>query len=105
MSEAHARSTDPDTSKDAATRATKSMPRIRKAVLEIVADHGMCIGSEINQYYVADDRQKHAGWDSPRKRAGELVKDGYLTIVGRREGESEYCVTFEGWQFLNGVAA
>lgn len=99
MSIAHARRTDPGTSKDAAKRASYALPALKMAVLSKFREHGPMVGSTLNRVYEFE-QGLYGGpdckYDSPRKRAGELVRDGHLEIVDKLDGESVYVITDKG---------
>ena len=87
---ARTRRTDPETSHDAADRSQASLPAVRRAVLHLVDMHRELTGSEINDLYALAAHEM--GWpttkaDTPRKRSCDLIADGYLRVVGRRNGE------------------
>lgn len=109
-----ARRTDPVTSQIAADVSQRQMHDTKGHVLLVVSKgnpEGMT-GSEINDLYVFTSARRDwakVGWDSPRKRAGELVSDGYLEIVGTRAApgrgrsaiESVYALTPKGERVVN----
>jgi hypothetical protein len=77
------RSTDPVTSHQAADVSARSLRETKTHVLAVVRDNGPVTGSAINDLYVFAGARfgwKEVAWDSPRKRAGELVEDGYLEV-------------------------
>ena len=97
-----ARRTDPDTSHVAADATQAHLHEAKQRVLRVVAVHGPLVGSEINDQYrvmASHHNWRRLAYDSPRKRAGELVADGFLRISGTRiaEGnslpESIYAIT------------
>lgn len=103
------RATDPVTSHVAGDASQRHMHDTKTHVLLVVSKGnpaGMT-GSEINDLYVFTAARRdwaRVGWDSPRKRAGELVEDGYLEVVGTRPApgrgrsaiESVYALTEKG---------
>lgn len=95
MSVAHARRTDPGSSKVAANVATYSMPIVKRSVLDLLSNNEALTGNTINEVYRSEGYPKCA-WDSPRKRAGELVRDGYLTNVASGAHEALYVITDKG---------
>lgn len=99
MSIAHARRTDPSTSKAAARKATANLPALKRAILATFQEHGPMVGSTLNRVYEFE-QGLYGGpdckYDSPRKRAGELVRDGLLERAGRLDGESVYAITEKG---------
>lgn len=99
MSVAHARRTDPGTSQDAARRASANLSALKRAVLTKFDEHGPMVGSGLNLVYEFE-QGLYGGpdckYDSPRKRAGELLRDGYLAVVDRIDGESLYAITDNG---------
>lgn len=86
-----ARVTDPDTSQRAADKSQASRALVRSRVLHILAYQGRQLtGNQINDHYVLYfGRDVH--FDSPRKRAGELVADGLAVRV-----EGVYHLTAKG---------
>ncbi len=89
------RKTDPATSHAAADRSQFTRQDSRLAVLRIVATAGPLAGSEINDlYHLATARNiaPQVAWDSPRKRAGELLDDGYLIVSGERPTRGNHSV-------------
>lgn len=87
---ARTRKTDPQESHDAADRSQRTLPAVRRAVLELLSIHKELTGSEINDLYSLTAHEM--GWprtktDTPRKRTSELIADGYVEVVGRRGGE------------------
>lgn len=101
---ARTRLSDPLTSHHAADVSQPTMRQTKVAVLELIRMQGWLSSSEVNdQYAFACARLgwKRLAWDSPRKRAGELVEDGYLDVVDERPGangvpESVYALTEKG---------
>lgn len=103
MSIAHARRTDPGTSQDAAKRASFNLTALKLAVLAKFDERGPMVGSKLNRIYEFE-QGLYGGpdckYDSPRKRAGELRRDGYLEIAGKLDGESVYAITDRGREAL-----
>jgi hypothetical protein len=86
---ARTRLTDRLTSHLAGNKSQVNMTAIEQAVLRLVAEHGNLVGTELNVHY--SDNWLYRGWprkawDSPRKRAGELLEAGLLTEAGSRRG-------------------
>lgn len=107
---ARARKSDPNASHVAADRSSHGLHESKHRVLQLVRMHESIAGSDLNdQYKIMSDRMnwKRLAWDSPRKRAGELADDGFLTVVGERlsEGnhslESVYALTDKGLEVLS----
>lgn len=103
------RKTDPVTSHAAADQSQRMMHDTKVHVLLVLSVHHELSGSDLNDMYrlaTARHGWKKVAWDSPRKRAGELVKDGYLNIVGTREGtngtlESVYALSEKGQRVVD----
>lgn len=96
MSIAHARRADPAASKAAAKSASFSMPLVKRAVLDLLANNEALTGNTINEVYRSEGYPKCA-WDSPRKRAGELLRDGLLVDVSQGGAhEAVYAITDKG---------
>lgn len=79
--EPNVRRSDPVTSHAAADRSASTRKHVADAVFLLVMQEGELTGSELNRLYAL--RQGRNGWpvvhfDSPRKRAGELARDGVL---------------------------
>jgi len=80
------------------------MHATKRAVLTLVLQEAELPGSEINDLYRA--RRDRHGWgtvayDTPRKRAGELAEDGFLsaryeTSGGNHLPEAFYSITVKG---------
>lgn len=86
-----ARTSDPDASHAAAEAASLTLKQVRFAVLWIVAAQPSATGKQINDFYRT--LQPKLGWplvdgDSPRRRAGELAKDGYLERVEQEQARN-----------------
>jgi hypothetical protein len=93
------RSSDPIESHEAADRSSFTITRLKSAVLELVRENPLAIGSELNEKYkdVPKDRaHPRAAWDSPRKRAGELAEHGYLLVQPSRNGERSFIISARG---------
>jgi hypothetical protein len=89
----------------------QSQPTIagtKLAVLFLVSQEGSLVGSEINDLFRTNYKRrgwKRVSYDSPRKRAGEMVADGLLTIVATHIGlngapEREFAVSLAGLHTL-----
>jgi len=102
---ARTRKTDPHTSHLAGDVSAHGLRDAKTRVMQLVTMHAPVTGSELNDLYrLTADR---VGWprlglDSPRKRAGELARDGFLEVVGTRTAagnnlpESAYGITDKG---------
>lgn len=90
-----ARRDDPVTSHRAADRSQATRAGIRRAVLIIVNAFGPTTGTGINEAYRRSGFER-AHFDSPRKRAGELAADGYLTADRANGVEAVYHLTDAG---------
>jgi len=109
---ARTRLTDRLTSHLAGDASQVDMTDVEVAVLKIVHENPQSVGTEINQIY--SDEQAARGWpfkqwDSPRKRAGELVEAGLLEDAGLHRGiynglEREFRITDAGRRTLDMVA-
>lgn len=80
---ARARRNDPLSSSVAADLSAKTRGRVHAAVLWMLDRYGPLTGNELNDHYRW--RQRGMGWpvvayDSPRKRAGELVGRGVVVV-------------------------
>lgn len=99
------RKTDPITSHIAADASAAGLKDAKHNVLYILSHTGPITGSELNaayQAYARAENWRRLAYDSPRKRAGELVADGYLTVAsihiadGNNLPESVYALTPKG---------
>lgn len=107
---ARARRKDKDTSQAAADKSQRNLIDAKLLVLLVLKSNPDRTGSEINDLFQFEAarrsiRPRRKGqvlfhWDSPRKRAGELEEDGYLEIVGTRQGESLYRLSPKGIQVV-----
>lgn len=96
MNTAHARRTDPAASRVSATKASVTMPLVKRSVLDLLSNNEALNGNNINELYRSEGYPKCA-WDTPRKRAGELLRDGYLTnIAWHPSDEAVYAITDKG---------
>ena len=106
---ARTRKSDPLTSHLAGDVSAHGLRDAKQRVLQLVSVHAPVTGSELNDLYrLTADR---VGWprlglDSPRKRAGELARDGFLQVVGTQTAagnnspESAYGLTDAGRKAL-----
>lgn len=81
-----ARRGDPLSSRVAADRVEGSKPDVKTAVLSLIAEHGELTGRELNDLYRAVSYYRGwraASYESPRKRAEELVKAGRLNVLNQ----------------------
>lgn len=86
---ARTRRNDRLTSHLAGDKSQIDIHEVEAAVLRIVAEQPGIVGTEVNQAYA--DAQKDRdwpdrAWDSPRKRAGELLAAGLFEDRGMRPG-------------------
>lgn len=104
------RKSDPLTSHAAADASQAGLKDARHNILQILRDHESLTGTEINEQYSLYSSRlgwRRLSWDSPRKRAGELAKDGFLEIVGTRiadgntSPESAYTLTLKGLEVIS----
>lgn len=75
---------DPLPSHVAGDRSQMTITEVKAAVMSLLRQEGELSGQEINDLY--ELRATRSDWpnvhiDSPRKRAGELVRAGLLTIT------------------------
>jgi hypothetical protein len=107
---ARTRRTDPTTSHQAADVSQRTLKAAKVAILRIIHNNPGVTGTDLNDLYLFF-RARHTwvpviAWDSPRKRAGELVDDGYLVaeMSGRRgannQTEHTYRLTEHGQRIL-----
>ncbi|MCU1441085.1 MAG: hypothetical protein JWP85_2082 [Rhodoglobus sp.] len=109
---ARTRRTDRLTSHLAGDTSQIDMTDVEVAVLKIVHENPLSVGTEINQFY--SDEQAARGWpfkawDSPRKRAGELEDAGLLEDAGAHRGvydslEREFLITDAGRKTIEMLA-
>jgi hypothetical protein len=96
---ARARRNDPLTSHRAADKSARTKQRVADAVIILVRQQQSLTGSALNDLYRR--RMRRYRWplvhfDSPRKRAGELVREGLLIILNeddKRGTEHEYALS------------
>jgi hypothetical protein len=82
-----ARRTDPTTSHAAADQSQRLMHDTKLHVMQVLHVNPNTVGSELNDLYRFMGSRKDwnkVAFDSPRKRASELVADGYVDVVGTR---------------------
>lgn len=88
----------------AADRSQRTLHRTKVAVLRIVAEQGEVTGVQINELFefnAARGRWGRVAYDTPRKRASELARDGFLAIRteksdGNNLPEAHYSLTAKG---------
>jgi hypothetical protein len=94
--EPRTRTTDPLTSHLAGDRSQVTIHAVKAALIEMVREQGCLTGSEANEMYRRDAAARgwpQASFDSPRKRLGDLARDGRLRVLNldaKRGVESEY---------------
>jgi hypothetical protein len=72
------------------------MPLVKRGVLDMLSNNEALSGNAINELWRAEGYPKCA-WDSPRKRAGELLRDGLVEDVsGSDAHEAVYAITDRG---------
>jgi len=81
---ARTRRTDPLPSHVAGDTSQKTKQRVSDAVLVLLRQEEELDGQELNDMY--ELRAARSGWpkvhiDSPRKRAGDLVREGHLIVT------------------------
>ena len=95
----------PLTSHLAADRSAPAIPAVNMAVLTMLREHMVLVGSELNRIY--QEQAESRGWplplhfDSCRKRAGELVKAGLVRVINEeapRGTENEFVLTALGYK-------
>ena len=87
---ARTRKSDPLTSHIAGDVSSRHMHETKQRVLQIINTHGALVGSEVNEQYVlmaARLNWRRVAWDTPRKRAHELLEDGFLEVESVRTAE------------------
>lgn len=75
---------DPLSSHIAGDKSARTIEQVKDAVIALVRQEGELSGAELNDLYslrASRHGWDDCAWDSPRKRAGELVKDGRLEVV------------------------
>ena len=81
---ARTRRTDPLSSHVAADRSQRTIAEVKAAVIALIRQEGELSGAELNDLYslrAARNGWDECAWDSPRKRAGELARDGDLAVT------------------------
>lgn len=102
--EPRARRTDRDSSSDGADRSAKNRAIVKHHVLHLLAYKASRLsGNEINERYAL--AVKENGWvkthpDTPRKRAGELVKKYRYLDVEQAKGGAIYSINDAGLEAL-----
>lgn len=79
-----ARRSDSRASHKAADRSADTRQAVGAAVVALLSACPRATGKELNAAYASQWARRgwpEADFDSPRKRAGELAKDGVLTIL------------------------
>lgn len=84
-----ARRGDPVTSHMAGDRSQSSVTAVKRELLVILRRRGSLTGSEANTLYreaanASDGHLPVVAWDSPRKRLGELARDGLVVPVDEK---------------------
>jgi len=100
---ARTRTTDPVTSHQAADKSQARIKETKMCVLRLIRQEGSLTGQEVNDLYLL--RASRSDWpaakyDTPRKRAFELLADGFLAVLGERDGGRELCLTAKGCDAL-----
>lgn len=86
-----ARRTDPTPSQRAADVSAATLRQTKLRVLILIQENPDIVGTEVNDLYqfaAARKGWERVAWDTPRKRAGELVDEGYLEVVDERTGKN-----------------
>lgn len=104
---ARTRRSDPLNSHLAADRSAYSRKRVENHVLQLVMEAGPIVGSKLNEKY--RDEWEERGWkepqfETPRKRAEELAKEGFLTAF-ESSPETVYVMNLAGMARLAEVSA
>lgn len=78
------RLTDPISSHVAGDRSGETREAVADAVVRMLMDNGPMSGADLNKEYAI--AQLVYGWpvaayDSPRKRAGELAREGFIVVL------------------------
>lgn len=79
-----ARRTDPTSSHVAADKSGSNLHLVADAVLWLIDHYGPMNGADLNDRYMSMRRTLQwpvVAYESPRKRAGELVHDGLLVVL------------------------
>lgn len=87
---ARTRKGDPITSHVAGDVSSAHLHETKRRVLELIKIHGALVGSEVNEQYVLMASRmnwRRVAWDTPRKRAHELLDDGFLEVESVRTAE------------------
>ncbi|HWK19784.1 MAG TPA: hypothetical protein VNR37_03315 [Microbacteriaceae bacterium] len=107
-----ARPTDPAESHAAALAILPKRKRSQIAVLRLIAELGWIDGQELNREYRERyaNTDMHLSYDSPRKRAGELIEPGLVQvrsghIAANGNPAREFKITDLGWARLREVTA
>lgn len=97
----------PITSHLAADRSAPAIPAVNMAVLTMLREHMVLVGTEMNRIY--QEQAERRGWplplhfDSCRKRAGEMQKLGLVLVLNEeapRGTENEFTLTMRGLEVL-----
>ena len=92
----------------AADRSAPAIPAVNMAVLTMLREHMVLVGTEMNRIY--QEQAASRGWplplhfDSCRKRAGELVKVGLVRVLNEeapRGTEREFVLTTRGLEAVS----
>lgn len=97
------RTSDPETSKKAAARTAAKLNAFRRAVLVLVREEPLTIGSELNRLYQLRYERREwpaAKYDTPRKRLSTLHDMGLVEPVGVKDGERQWMITEAGLQVI-----
>lgn len=101
---ARARLGDPVQSHAAADKSAHGLSKLRTAVLHLLREEPLSTGNELNlvyaQRYVRRGWPKCA-WDSPRKRAQEMVELGFVLVQGERDGERQLIISAAGLDVIS----
>lgn len=87
---ARTRKSDPPTSHVAGDNSQRNLHESKVRILTLVRLHAPVTGRELNELYEVSAARlnwKRIHFDSPRRRAGELARDGFLEVVGTQTAE------------------
>ncbi len=93
------RRSDPVVSHQAGDRSQRGIHALRMNLLILIRENPLIIGTELNDLYRDTYRRrewKRVAYDSPRKRAFEMAREGVLEIVGERDGGQQLIITEAG---------
>lgn len=101
---ARTRRTDPLTSHAAGDRSQPGISALRLAVLRLLREEPLSTGNELNLVYAQRFERRgwpKCAWDSPRKRAQEMVELGFVLVQGERDGERQLIISATGLDIVS----